>query len=532
MSCFPQSTAKFSRKIGTGPQSPQSYTQGHAELIGAISNQLCVALRITLRILRACADFSGNFAVLCGKQDSTNFASAMKERFLKYIADNRLFAEGEKTLIAASAGVDSTVLCHLFRQCGLPFAIAHCNFKLRGEASDGDEIFIKKLAEGFGVPFHLAHFDTEKYAAENKQSIQLAARNLRYRFFEKTRQAAGYQYIATAHHLDDSIETMLFNFAKGCGIRGLRGILPKNGRIVRPLLFATKKEISAFAKKEGIAFREDASNLADKYSRNKIRQHIIPVFEKINPAFQSNAGGTLERLKEVEALYFHAVNSIKEGILSVESDIAEQLGNFKIDNKKLLASPAPSSVLYEILSPFGFNNSQVRQMLKSIGTQPGSVFSSASHRLLVDRSFLILQKKEKAGGVKQIHPNDRKAETENGILILKKTGKKAAAFSPDPNTAQLDFDKLEWPLILRHWREGDIFQPLGMGGRHKKLQDYFTDEKMSRFQKEKTLVLESGGKICWIVGKRIDERFKIAESTRHCLVVEFLPTTFAKKKND
>ena len=248
----------------------------------------------------------------------------MITKFQKYITEQNLFSKKDKVLIATSGGIDSTVLCFLFHLSKFNFGIAHCNFKLRGKESDEDAVFVKKLAEKLQVPFYSIDFETEKIAKERKESIQLVARNLRYEWLEKTRQLnaspfGNYQWIATAHHLNDSIETVLYNFTKGCGIRGLHGILPKNGNIIRPLLFATKEEIEDYAQKHQINFREDVSNSTDKYARNKIRHHVIPILKELNPAFERTGFENIERLREVEALYDFAVENLKKEILFQEN---------------------------------------------------------------------------------------------------------------------------------------------------------------------------------------------------------------------
>ncbi len=433
----------------------------------------------------------------------------MISNFLQYIASQNLLPTGSKTLIATSGGVDSVVLCHLFIEAGLPFAIAHCNFQLRGEASDLDAVFVKNLSDDLEVEFHSTRFDTQIFAEQNKLSIQVAARELRYDWLEATRQLAGCQQIATAHHLDDSIETLLYNFTKGCGIRGLHGILPKNGHVVRPMLFATKKQVLDFAQAEEIAYREDASNLTDKYNRNLLRHHVVPVFEKINPSFQKTARENIERLREAEQLFDFALQKI------VDDVVEKHPSEWRIDLQKLRSYPAPATVLFEVLKPHGFNNTQVYDILQSADNQSGSLFYGVT-TLLVDRFFLILSLGENTGGVVQINTiSDTLIELPGGkTLALSTHPSPPPSLATGPDTAWLDADRLQFPIQLRHWQRGDSFCPLGMGGKRQKLQDFFSNNKLSRFEKDRVWLLESGGEIAWVVGMRLDERFKVTQTTK------------------
>ena len=269
--------------------------------------------------------------------------NTMEEKLAHYIAKHQLIAEGEKILIAVSGGVDSMVLCHLFKKLNIEFGIAHCNFKLRGNDSNEDEIFVNKMAEKLSVPFFTKSFDTENYAAQKKISIQEAARDLRYDWLWKTCDEKGFDKLATAHHLDDNIETVLFNFAKGTGIRGMRGIFPKKNKLIRPLLFVTKKEVISYAELNEIKYHEDITNLTDKYSRNKIRHRITPVLEELNPSFQHAAGETIRHLREVEILYNHAIEYLKNDYFKTIYDNFGKIISHQIDIKKLLSSPAPNT---------------------------------------------------------------------------------------------------------------------------------------------------------------------------------------------
>ncbi len=441
----------------------------------------------------------------------------MLERFRQFIFQQKLISPGEKTLLAASAGVDSTALFHLFLEAGLPFAVGHCNFQLRGEDSERDEDFVKNLASAHGIDCVSIRFDTAAFAEKNKTSIQEAARLLRYEWLEDRRRQLACEHIATAHHLDDSIETALFNFARGCGIRGLHGILPRNERLIRPLLFASKKEILEFAVSEGIRFREDASNLKDKYSRNKIRLHAIPVFEQINPAFQKSAATTIAHIRETEQLFDFAIQTIRREVVQGQGDRRQ------IEMGKLLSYPAPKTVLYELLRPFGFGREQIGQMLQSIDSQPGQIFYSPNWRLLADRDFFILEKNINLWEEKVVPeiPAAPLLLPDGSRLSIREKSSPPSVFPNDSNVAWMDLDRLSFPLKLRHWQDGDSFQPLGMEGRSRKLQDFFSDRKLSRFQKEKIWLLESDGSIAWVVGMRLDERFKARPDTKRFLVFHF-----------
>jgi len=443
---------------------------------------------------------------------------SMNADFCTYLSDNQLIGDGKKILVAVSGGIDSIVLCSLFKQQQLNFAIGHCNFKLRGQASDGDEKFVQQFAEKLKVPFHSIAFETEKIAQQKKQSIQVAARELRYNWFEKIKSEQNYDFIATAHHLSDSIETVFYNFTKGCGIRGLHGILPKNGKIIRPLLFATKKDIEEFAQKNNLKWREDASNATDKYARNKIRHHIIPLLKELNPAFEKTAHKNIERIRETEAVYDFAIQILKDQIIEKKGEA------ISINIQKLLESPAPQTILFEILRPFQFNNLQIEQILQCIDSQnntsSGKMFFNEEYCLLVDRDFLFLNKKKQQRKEEiLIHKTDAKIVLSNEILKVQIINEKPNSFSKEKNEAVLDLDKLNFPLILRKWKIGDTFQPFGMQGKHQKVSDFFSNNKLSRFEKEAVWILESKGEIVWIVGLRMDERFKLTNKTKNSLLL-------------
>ncbi len=310
----------------------------------------------------------------------------MLNNLQQYILDNQLFNKDEKLLLAVSGGVDSMVLCRLFANAKIDFGIAHCNFQLRETASDEDELLVRMTAQNLGIPYHVTSFDTKTYASTNKLSIQVAARELRYEWLEKIRIKNDYQYIATAHHLNDSIETVLYNFAKGTGIRGMHGILPKNRHIIRPLLFATKEEILAYAKMNQVNFREDESNHSDKYQRNFIRHHLVPIFKKINPNFEHNAAESIQHLRDTELIFNFAITNIKDSLVLQQGD------QKSIAITQLQSYPAPATLLYEILKEYGFHSDQVKQLIKALDGQSGKQFFSPTHQVLIDRGHILIKK--------------------------------------------------------------------------------------------------------------------------------------------
>ena len=441
----------------------------------------------------------------------------MVEKFKKFVKKENLISPKEKTLLAVSGGVDSVVMCHLFKMAGFDFGIAHCNFKLRGTESDDDAKFVKALSEELEVPYFEVPFDTEKYATDNKLSIQEAARDIRYQWFETIRSKNGFDYIATAHHVDDSLETILYNFTKGCGIRGLHGILPKKNKIIRPLLFSNKKKILAFAATHNLKYREDISNASDKYARNAIRHHVIPALEKINPSLSKTTAENIQRLRETEEVFNFAIELLKDQVSETKH------GRLLIYVQKLLNTPARSTLLYELLRPFGYNNDQVTQMLQAIDNQSGAIFYSKTHEVLLDRFLFIVKNNVKPVQTEfLIRKSDTSVDVGEHQFSFEVINEEPDIFPTEKNTAQFDCFQLSFPLRLRRWKEGDSFYPLGMKGKRKKVSDLFNDEKISRFEKEETWILEtSKGNICWVVGLRMDDRYKVSSETRQGYRISF-----------
>lgn len=444
---------------------------------------------------------------------------ALVSKFRQYISSNNLFQSKDHLLLAVSGGVDSVVLCELCFQSGFSFSIAHCNFKLRGTESDADEAFVKALAGKYGVPFFVQQFDTEIHASENKISIQVAARELRYNWFSQLINQSTDQptYLLTAHHADDNIETILMNFFKGSGINGLKGILPRHKNIIRPLLFATKEELHAFAKENKLTWREDSSNSSDKYTRNYFRNELIPGIEKIFPQVKENLLNNANRFREINSIYQTAIEKIKSKLM------VRQGNEFHIPVLKLQKTAAMPSVLYEILKEFGFTAHQNTEVMRLLNSGSGKYVKSTTHTILRNRKWLILSplSAEEAGHF-VIEEKDEVIQFPAGELrIAQKPGK--SPVHKDTMIAQLDRSGITFPLLLRKWKTGDYFYPLGMQ-KKKKISRFLIDQKLSLLQKQHIWVVESNKKIIWVVGYRIDDRFKIHDSTADILTLSLVPS--------
>ena len=413
-------------------------------------------------------------------------------------------------LLAISGGIDSVVLCDLVHRAGFEFGVAHCNFQLRGQDANDDEAFASQLAQKYGALYVSTRFDTEKYATNNKQSVQVAARNLRYEWFEKIRKLYGFTFIATAHHQNDVLETMVYNLTKGTGIAGLHGILPKNGHIIRPLLFTSRSKIEKYAQKRQLNYREDSSNSLTKYARNKIRHLVVPSLKEINPNIEDTFANNAKRFREIEIIYRQGIAAYRQQLF--ENTKHETL----ISIKKLQKIEALPTVLYELLKPYHYVATQVEQIIAALDAESGKVFFSESHQIIKDRQFLILSEKTTKDSSFSLIDNDLHIlEKKHEMFHFKKENRtEDFIYNTDKHIAQIDFDKLEFPLILRSWQNGDYFYPLGMNNKKKKLKRFFADQKLSLNDKERVLILTDNKKrIIWIVNHRIDERFKVTEKT-------------------
>lgn len=439
----------------------------------------------------------------------------IRKEFEAFVNEQRLFSKNDRILLALSGGVDSVVLAELLLELGYTFSAAHCNFHLRAEESNRDADFVIKWAERNGVELFVQDFDTYGYMQEKGISLEMAARELRYSWFENIMQENQFDYLLTAHHADDSAETFFINLLRGTGIAGLHGILPKNGNIIRPLLFATRKSILDYAESRNIQFVEDSTNSETKFLRNKIRHRVIPVLKEISPDFDSIIRKNIERLRDTETIFRSAIEKVKDEIIIREKE------NIKISIAELQSLHPIGIYLYEILSDYGFNESVVNNVSMVLDAESGKRFYSKTHCLLKDREYLLIypiDKDEKETNysidveiTSIIEPFKAKIEVLKELNFIS-VPKKA-------NVAMLDMDLLNFPLELRHWKQGDSFVPFGMK-KKKKLSDFFTANKYSLLDKERQWLLCSGNEIVWVVGKRIDDRFKISNSTKSVLKIE------------
>ncbi|GDX51042.1 tRNA(Ile)-lysidine synthase [Bacteroidota bacterium] len=438
----------------------------------------------------------------------------MINQFKNFIQSNQLFSEGIPVLAGVSGGVDSMVLVNLFSLMNQPFAIAHCNFQLRGDESNADEKFVKELASTLKVECFTEQFDTKEVARTEKISIQMAARNLRYDWLEKIRKQNGFHFIATAHHRDDSIETVLMNLIKGTGIRGLHGILPKQGKIIRPLLFTGKNEIRKFALENKIAFREDSSNIKTVYERNLIRHKVIPLMEEINPSFKSSFENSIRHFVDAEALYELSIANFRKKLMKQKKSYA------LIDIPALLNSIAIETILFELLQLFGFEEKSIEQIFNSLKSESGKEFLSSTHRIIKDRKKLFIVEKELSDS-EVFLIEKKKSQTipigENKIEIRLKE----ASSRTKHGQIELDADKISFPLILRKWKSGDYFYPTGMKMKKKKLSNFFVDLKIPLHEKENQFVLQdTADKIICVVGLRGDERFALKSFTKNFITIK------------
>ncbi|MFZ9661538.1 MAG: tRNA lysidine(34) synthetase TilS [Chitinophagaceae bacterium] len=432
--------------------------------------------------------------------------------FKEYIQREKLPLTGSKLLCALSGGMDSVVMVHLLREMGIEMEFAHANFQLRDQESIRDELFVQSLAQQFNVRCHIKKFDTKSYAEQHKISIQIAARELRYSWFSEIIESNPHlKFICTAHHADDNVETLLMNLFKGTGMQGLRGIPVRNEKIIRPILFASKDEIKNYAIKKGLQYVEDSSNLLEKYTRNYFRLKVIPLIKEVFPEVDANLRDNLVRFREAEILYRDAVQMKMKKLLYYEVN-----GTIKIPIEKLRLATPLYTMVYEIFSQWGFYSAQIEEIIKLMDRQTGKVMLSQSHQILKNRNWLIITPITTTSS--WIIP----IASEN-VDVIFDLGKITCSdisnvkqLDAGKNRIIVDADKISFPLVIRKWKAGDYFYPLGMK-KKKKIARFLIDQKLSLIEKERVWVLESDKKILWVIGLRMDDRFQIQSGTKKML---------------
>lgn len=425
----------------------------------------------------------------------------MQKQVVHYIKKEHLFSPDHKILVALSGGADSVALLHILHAANYHCEAAHCNFHLRGEESNRDECFVRRLCQNLGITLHTVDFNTTRYASEKHISIEMAARELRYDWFEKTRVECNADVIAVAHHKDDSVETMLLNLIRGTGITGLLGIRPHNGAIVRPLLCVNRNEIIHYLQQIGQDYVTDSTNLEDEYTRNKIRLNLLPLMQEINPSVKDTLIETGNYLNDVATLYNRSIKEAQKRISAPEGILINAL----------LKESASDAILFEILHPLGFNSSQIKDILKSLYGQPGKQFFSTEWRVIKDRDYLLIEPLKPESEKNPPFQLSREEREYTSDFIIPR----------DKTTACFDADKLKSAISYRRYQTGDSFVPFGMKGT-KKISDYLTDLKFSISQKEQQWVLCCGERIAWLIGERTDNRFRIDETTKRILIYKMV----------
>lgn len=433
----------------------------------------------------------------------------MLQKLQNHLETNLYFLQGKKLLLAVSGGLDSMVLTHFFQQLNYSIGIAHCNFQLRDAESFGDQEFVQTYANDNLIPFYTTLFDTKSFANDYKLSTQIAARELRYNWFYELLEDEGYDFVLTAHHADDNLETFLINLSRGTGLEGLTGIPQQNEQIVRPLLIFSREDIESYAKENNIQWREDSSNASDKYLRNKIRHHLVPLLKELNPNFLASFQNTQSYLQEAQLMVEDAADMVFQQIATEKED------GIYFDLSKLLQLDNYNSYLFQWLKDYGFSAwDDIYDLVKA---QSGKYIISREFRLLKDRDFLILSSLNEFETQEfWIHEHEDQLE----FPIKLKLSDESHIQNPSNATIFVDKEKLKFPLKIRKWQEGDYFYPSGMHGK-KKVSKYFKDKKFSQLNKENTWLLSNGNQVVWIINHRADQRFLANNNTQHILKIEF-----------
>ena len=436
------------------------------------------------------------------------------KQFVDFIEQNTLFTPQSKILAAVSGGMDSVLMTHLLKAAGYNFGIAHCNFQLRGTEALRDQEFCNNLANQLRVPFHTVNFDTLNYAADKKISIQMAARELRYQWFDAVCQQSDYQVIALAHHQNDTIETILLNLTRGTGIAGMHGILPRNGRLVRPLLFLKRDEITTTIADNNLAYVEDSSNASAKYARNKIRLEVVPKLKELNPSLERTFDNNLKHFRDLEVLLENQIAYLKEAIIVQGPD-----GTFLLLDEVKKLNPL-RLLLFKLLQEYGFNETAVDDLISVLHKHSGRIFESAEFLLILDRDRLILKKRIDEGPEPVMIGETDHEVNFGGYKLNILHDDSPLIIRDNPMAVSIDSALLIFPLTLRAWQEGDHFFPLGMKGR-KKISDFFIGQKIALHQKnEVPLLINGNGDVLWIGGYRPDERYKVSNNTKKVTIFE------------
>ena len=443
----------------------------------------------------------------------------VQERFSQFLDEQALCQPDGRILLAVSGGKDSVLMTHLFAGAGYAIGIAHCNFQLRGADADADEALVNRLARQLDAPFYTTAFDTETYARSHGISIQMAARDLRYAWLETIRASQGYDCIAVAQHQNDHLETLLLNLVRGTGLGGLRGIHPKRGRIIRPLLFLTAAEVAAEVGRQGLDYRDDASNFSTKYARNKIRLEVIPKLKELNPALEHTMAENMAHFTDAQTVLQRYVSELRDQLF-----MPKQVGEGKewhIPIAGLSTLEPQLFLLYELFKPYGFSEAVLADLVEALDGISGKQFFSPSHVLYLDRQTVVMRRSEPfTDDVATIHEADKSVCW--GECRFEAGWSTDTVVRADPSIAQFDADRLVFPLRIRSWQPGDAFHPLGMGGR-KKLSDFFVSLKIPAHDKHRVPVVVNGnGDIIWVAPHRMDNRYKITAETKKVFTLALL----------
>jgi len=437
----------------------------------------------------------------------------MQQKVQTYIQRHQLLTPGGRIIVGVSGGTDSVVMIHILMSLGYDCLIAHCNFHLRMDESNRDELFVRNLAKDLKIPYYSIDFETTKYAEEHKISIEMAARDLRYAWFYELLYNQDAQAIAVAHHADDSIETMLMNLVRGTGLKGLTGIQPRNHKVVRPLLCCTRLELETYLVHHDLEHIEDSTNTSSDYQRNKFRNEVLPLLLEINPSVRQTLYDSLERFEGNWTIYQQAIDKMKMEIVQTKP------GLVKMDIDGIKRQVHIPTLMYELLHPYGFGSSLIEQITDQLDGESGKVFYSDTHRLVKDRKYLLISEKEENYSEEySINEDVSVIEFPLPMKISKQFVTSGFEVSKELNRIHVDATKLSFPLVLRRWKEGDSFFPFGMKQR-KKVSDFFINNKLSLLEKEQSWILVSNHEIVWIVGQRLDNRFCVSKETKE--VVEF-----------